>query len=58
MDLLVDWTEILTYVLSASGVFSWLSAALNATYNNKIVNGIMKIVNVLGGNVWKAKNNS
>ena len=48
METLIDWTEILTYVLSASGVFSWLSAALNATYNNKFVNGLMKIVNVLG----------
>lgn len=56
METLIDWTEILTYVLSASGVFSWLSAALNATYSNKFVNGLMKIVNVLGGNIWKAKN--
>lgn len=56
MDTGIDWTSIVTYVLSASGVFAWLSAAVNKSYENKYVSAIMKFINVLGGNIWKAKN--
>lgn len=53
MDMLID---VLGYVLNAIGVGAIASAALNKEYNNKIVNCLMKVINLIGMNIWNAKN--
>lgn len=53
MDIL---TEVLSYVLDAVGVSALAAAVFNKDYNNKYVNGLMKVVNIVGANIWKAKN--
>lgn len=48
--------EVLNYALDAVGVSSIFAAVFNKDYGNKFVNALMKIVNCLGMNIWKAKN--
>lgn len=45
--------DIVLYVLSASGVCAWISAALNKEYSNKYSNFIVKLIKVVGGQVFK-----
>lgn len=48
--------DILSYVLDAVGISSIFAAVVNKDYNNKFVNGLVKIINCLGMNIWNAKN--
>lgn len=45
--------DIVLYVLSTSGVCAWISAALNKDYSNKYINFIVKMIKVVGGQVFK-----
>lgn len=48
--------EVILYVLSAVGASAWLAAFLNKEYENKWLNALMKVINTIGANVFKAKN--
>lgn len=56
MEFDIDFVDIVTYLLTATGISAWLSAAVNKAYDNKYINFLVKIINVIGGNIWKAKN--
>ncbi|MHA1447963.1 MAG: hypothetical protein ACTSP4_00885 [Candidatus Hodarchaeales archaeon] len=48
--------QVLEYIISAVGGCAVLSAALNKNYENKWLNGLMKLINFIGANTFKAKN--
>jgi hypothetical protein len=52
----INVSSIVEYVLTASGAFAWLAAIFNKEYSNKYVNYLVKLINLIGGNVWKAAN--
>lgn len=48
--------EILTYILVTSGGMAWIVALFNKKYESKWLNGLVKIGNIIAGNVANAKN--
>lgn len=48
--------EIVGYALGASGAAAWASSALSDGKAGGVWRAIMAVVNIIGGNVGKAKN--
>ena len=48
--------EILDYILPTIGVSSIVSAIVAKDWGNKYINAVVKIINIIGCNIWNAKN--
>lgn len=50
--------ELVAYLLTASGGAAWLSTFLSDGRSGTVWRVIMSVVNIVGGNVGKAKNDA
>ncbi len=52
----MDWTTILEIVLQIIGAFAVTAAATPNSHRNKVLDGVLRAVNVAGANVFQARN--
>lgn len=48
--------EVVIYILATVGASAKIAAIFNKTYKSKWLNALMKVINVVGGNVFNATN--
>ena len=53
VDIIKEWYPLITSII---GTFAVLATMTSNTADNKIVNVLLKLINILGGNLGKARN--
>jgi hypothetical protein len=52
-----DWVDIIIKVLATSGAAAWIASMLtNKRGDNKVLNAVLDFVELIAGNIGKAKN--